>query len=733
MPNNVKWVTTGVVVFVIVLIVFVLRPWEKSTMERFADTGIDVALPTQDSIYQGDQWKPATEDDGYALALQSERYELYVRPDTTQIAIVDRKSGYRWNSNPTQEDLASETVKGQLLTNLQSTFVLTNVRAQGADQTVREVLNTKTAGIQTTMLRHEQVLQIEYSFPEKKLSFVMQYELSAQGLKVRVPSAGIREEGPFVIYSLDLLPYFGASLGKEEGYIFVPDGPGGLIRFDQVHASVSRGYVHDVYGNEITNEINWSRTGRRENITFPVFGMKNGDHAFVAIMTKGEDSASVAAMAPGLKSSFYNVYSSQTYREEYLYRMSKLAIPSKSIQKERLNRDREVEYHFLNNSDANYVGMANTYRAYLNESGQLGDQLSSVDHIPLYLKIMGGNYEKAFGRIRYVAATTFQQAGEIVESLQNKGIPSINAIYYGWQDQGDYNLQKRFPIESELGGEEGAASFLKQMKNRGVPVTFFDDQQWVDSYSDFAAKTDAIRGIDGTTFVDEGWHIAKPEYTAVRAIETIDKLKKLGVSGVFFSGLGDLIFNDYEPSGIQTREYTKTIYNGILKYAQEQLGYAGIFRGYAYALGQTSYIDGLPSSSSYDFMIDETVPFYPIVLHGYIPYTFDEGNLRDDNEAEFLRAIEYGALPSFFVTHDDSRKLKNTPSNGLYSSRYDKWERRIEMEYKQFDALRTLYNQRITNHERLSENRYATTYEDGSRVIVDYDTKSFDVEKGAGT
>lgn len=733
MSKKMKWVSTGIIVFAILIIVLVLRPWEQSTMEQFAATGMDTTLPAQASIYEGEQWKPATAGDGYALALQNEQYELYVQPDTTQVSIVDRKSGYRWNSNPTQEELANETVKGQLLTNLQSPFVLTNVRSEGADQTVREILNSKSPGIEATMLQHDQVLQIQYSFPKKQLSFVMQYELTAQGLKVKIPSKGIHEDGAFVIYSLDLLPYFGASLGKEGGYLLVPDGPGGLIRFDKNHASVSRGYVHDVYGNEITNDMNWSRTGRRENITFPVFGLKNGEHAFVAIMTKGEDSASVAAMAPGLKSSFFNVYSSQTYREEYLYRMSKLATPSKAIQKQRLNRDREVEYRFLNHKDANYVGMANAYRTYLEENEQLTEQLASVDHIPLYLKIMGGNYEKAFGRIRYVTSTTFQQAGEIIESLQTNGIPSINAIYYGWQNQGDYNMRRRFPIEAELGGEEGAASFLKQMKNKGVPVSFFEDQQWVDSDSDFSAKTDAIRGIDGTTFVDEDWYIAKPEYTAIRAIETIDKLKKLGASGVFLSGVADLIFNDYEPTGIQTREYTKTIYNGILKYAQEQLGNAGVFRGYAYALGQVSYIDGLPSSSSYDFMIDDTIPFYPIVLHGYVPYTFDEGNLRDDTEAEFLKAIEYGALPSFFVTHDDSRKLKNTPSNFLYSSRFDKWERRIEMEYKQFDALSALYNQRIINHEQLGNNRYATTYEDGSRVIVDYNTMSFDVEKGAGS
>ncbi|MEK5639151.1 hypothetical protein BK138_21945 [Paenibacillus rhizosphaerae] len=715
------------------LLLLVFKPWEQTTAERFSQTGIAANLPTPDALYEGDPWKPAAGADGYALALENEHYALYVRPDNTQIAVLDKASDYRWTSNPTKEELAGETVKGQLLANLQSPFLLTHVRTQGADQTVRETLSNQTAGMQIAMIRKPEGLQIEYLFPAKQLGFVMQYELTDSGLKVKVPAAGIREEGASALFSLDVLPYFGAAPAKENGYVFVPDGPGGLIRFDQEHASLTRGYSHQVYGSEVTNEENGTRTGeRREDIAYPVFGLKKGDHAFLAVMTKGEDSANVSAVAPGLKSSFYQVFSSQIYREEYLYRMSRLAAPSKAVQKERLNRDREVEYRFLNGADADYVGMAGAYRSYLQETGRLTEALKPVEHVPLYLKIMGGNYEKAFGRIRYVAATTFEQAGDIVSTLQSKGVASLRTIFYGWQNEGDYNMEKRFPIDPALGGEAAAKTFISGMKERGVPVSFSEDFLWVDGHSSFSGKTDAIRGIDGTAYVDDGWYIAKPAYTAVTAADTVNRLKKLGVGGIHFSGIGEMLLNDYEPSGIQTREYAKTVYDGLLKYTREALGSASVNQGDAYALGQTDYIDGLPSESSYDFMIDETVPFYPIVLHGFVPYTFGDGNLRDDEDAEFLRAIEYGALPSFFVTHDDSRKLKDTPSNFLYSSRFDKWERRIEEEYAKFDSLSQLYAMKIIGHEKLSGQKYATTYEDGTRVIVDYEVKDFTVEKGAG-
>ncbi|QHW29532.1 hypothetical protein GZH47_00910 [Paenibacillus rhizovicinus] len=717
----------------LLLLIVLSRGGQPTAAQTFAEAGIDAAEPVHAPLYSGERWKPAPDAAGYALVAANDKFRLFVRPDNLQIAVDEIGSGYRWTSNPIGEQLAKETVKGQLLSNLKSPFTLTYVKTGGTDQTVRGVLNGESPGTETVMTQSADGLQVVYSFPEQKLGFAIQYELTEGGLKVRVPANGIREEGDYSFFSLDILPYFGAAAANEDGYLFVPDGPGGLINFNVAHADISRGYIHQVYGTEVSNSSNWMRSGeRREDIAYPVFGMKRGEHAYLAILTEGDDSANIAAMAPGAKSSFFNIYSSQIYREEYLYQMSRLAAPTKAIQKQRLDRDRELEYRFLSGKDAGYVGMADAYRDYLTEAGQLKSPLKPVDHVPLYLKIMGGNFEKAYGRVKYVAATTFPQATDIVERLRGQGVANAKVIYYGWQNQGDYDMEKRFPIESALGGESAAKKFVAKMKEEGTDVLFQDDFLWVDEHSATSGKNYAIRSIAGTAFIDEGWYLSKPVLTVSNAVKTIDKLKSIGVSGIHYSGIGEMLFNDYEPSGIVTRQYTKEVYDGLLAYTRQALGSAGVYRGNAYSVGDTDYIDALPDDSSHDFMVDETVPFYPIVLHGYVPYSFTEGNLRDDMETEFLRGIEYGAVPSFFVTHDDSRKLLETESNFLYSSQFGKWESRIVDEYGKFDALAGVFAQEIVDHEKLSANRYATTYEDGTKVIVDYGTKSFEVTKGGG-
>jgi len=722
-------------VVVAAFLFFFLREGETPLDVALARAGIPEPVNERVSLNAAEEWKPAAGADGYALAVENDAYALYVRPDNTQIALVDKKTGYRWTSNPAQEQLTEETVKGQLLTNLQSPFVLTYVTTEGKDQTNRKAVDALDKKLKAELSRTANALQVTYTYAELGLTFSLEYELTEDGFKARVPTNGIKEEGKFVVFSLDVLPFFGAAKVGEDGYMFVPDGPGGLIRFKGDRANISKGYIHQVYGLEPTNMINFDRSGeRREDISYPVFGVKRGDQAFVAVISKGGDSSNIAAMPPGIKSSFYNVFTNQIYREDYLYMRSRESTPVKAVQKKRLETDREIEYRFLKGDKADYVGMADAYRDYLSDNGMLGEPLKPVKNIPLYLKVMGGTFNEAYGRVEYFPATTFDQATDMVKGLQDRGVDNIEVIYYGWQNMGGYQLDDRFPIEKKLGGTAGAKAFIDEMKKRDIDVQFYDDFVWLNTENTgLSPKSSGIRGVDGTVSVFEGWFLSKPARTVDMSYKAIQKLKDIGVSGVLYDWVGEMIFHDYDPTAIATRGDTVKIYSGLLDYTRKTLGWSGVYRGNDYSLANIDYIMQMQYESSFDFMIDETVPFYPIVVHGYVPYSFNDGNLRNDVEAEFLKAIEYGAMPSFYLTHEESRKLRDGGMYFLFNSQYEKWADRIGAEYKQFDQLAKAFAQRIIDHEKLAEDRFATTYEDGTRVIVDYGKKTFEIEKGAGS
>ncbi|MCC3371869.1 DUF5696 domain-containing protein [Cohnella sp. REN36] len=678
--------------------------------------------------YEGQPWQPdAAEADaeGFVPALENGKFALRIHPQTTQIIVADKAGGYEWRSNPPEASLEDETVKGLLLSNLKSPIVLEYVGTQGDDRSRRAQLNAASKELRTTLTRYDRGIQVTYAFEKKRIRVVVQYELTEFGLLVRVPDQGIREDGEYALYSFDLLPYFGAAKAGVDGYLFVPDGPGGLIDFNASRSSLSQGYVQQIYGPEISRKVRG-----QQPVAFSAFGVKRGDHAYVAVVEDGKEETDIKAMPAGLKSSYYNVGASFKYREEYLRRTGRLQNPVKAVEADRMKLDRSVEYRLLAGSKADYVGMAESYRSRLQEDGRLGSKLAPVDHVPLNLGIVGGNSEEAYSRDRYVAATTFAQAADMVKELKNGGVDRIRIIYSGWQDGGDFNATKRFPIESKLGGKKAAQAFVDEIHRLGFPVLFEDNFVYVDARSAVSAKSNGARGIDGTVFFTS-WNdfLLKPSLTVGYGLETAGKLKEIGVDGIHFNWLGETTFRDYEREPTERAE-TERLYRGLLDYARKELGQAGVYQGNDFTIGAVDYIADFPLDSNYNLIVDESVPFYPIALHGYVPYYGAPGNVRNDYEREFLKAIEYGALPSFVLTHDPARKLKNTPSSYIYSSRFEEWKERIRTEYRDFDRLSKLYDQAIVDHRKMADDVFVTVYENGATVTVDYGRNTFAVQDG---
>jgi len=726
---------------VLALLVIAALPWlfGGDSMPTLEDMHLaEGEAPKPLPVYDGEAWRPGGADaDGFVPAADNGRFALRIDPKTTQIIVTDKNSGFEWRSNPPEAELKDETVKGLLLSNLKSPIVLEYFSTDGGDKARRELINATSKELQTSLLRYDNGLQVTYTFAKKQIRVVVQYELTNTGLVVRVPDEGIAENGNYALYSLDLLPYFGASRAGVDGYLLVPDGPGGLIDFTAARSSLTQGYVYPIYGSEISNvrsDLNRSkRQTKQEAIAYPVFGLKRGDNAYLAIVQDGKEEADIKAMPPGLKSTYYNVGVSFKYREEYLRRNGKMQSPVKTVESSRMKLDRSVEYRFLSGSDANYVGMAAAYRQELQEEGKLGAKLSPVQHIPLNLGIIGGNSEEAYNRDRYVAATTFAQASDMMAELKDGGVSNIRIIYYGWQDGGDFNAAKRFPIESMLGGQAAAQAFVDKMHELGFQVLFEDNFVYIDSQrSSVSAKSAGMRGIDGTVFfLPGGEFVLKPALTAGYAYETVAKLKAIGVDGIHFNWLGEMTFRDYESPPTERAE-TERLYNSVLSYTQKEMGQAGVYRGNDFTIGSVRYISEFPLESNYNLIVDETVPFYPIALHGYVAYSGTPGNMRSDYDREFLKAVEYGAIPSFYLTYESSRVLKNTPSEYVFSSRFDLWKDRIRQEYRDFDKLAPLYGKTIVGHGKRSDDVFVTTYEDGTQVIVDYAHKTFSVQEGGG-
>jgi hypothetical protein len=116
---------------------------------------------------------------------------------------------------------------------------------------------------------------------------------------------------------------------------------------------------------------------------------------------------------------------------------------------------------------------------------------------------------------------------------------------------------------------------------------------------------------------------------------------------------------------------------------------------------------------------DEAVPFLPIVLHGLVPYTGKAVNLAEDYTKNLLRTIESGAGLYFSFMVEETAVLQETKFRQFYANEYSKWAGDANALYREFTAnFGHLYNQAITDHTILIPGVTITTYEDGTRVLV---------------
>lgn len=722
-------------VLIIILIVVISSLDRRPSLESM---GILPPLPVSMPVLTGDEWHAqATDGEGFSQAAENGKFILLLEPGTSQIIVRDKAGGHQWRSNPSKVQLEQETVQGALLANLQSPFILEYVTGS---QTRRNVKNTVDPDVSISYtLMEQEGIQATYTYNQLQLSIVIQYVLTEGGLEARIPSEGIVEWGDSKVFAINPLPFFGSvSAGEQEpGYLFVPDGPGGLIHFNRNRPANVRSYEFPIYGDDAAS---LKSAMMREQISYPVFGLKRSEQAYAAIVKEGQYSASIKAYLPGSISSMHTVSANFSYRQEFGRRVSGITKEVViTVQKERNKHDRSVEYRLLSGEQADYVGMAHSYRSYLEERGQLDGPLAKVDDVPIQLSIIGGGLKPKFGGTQYEKATTFKQAEELVNDLLQNGVSNMTILYQGWQHGGVMGTDQRFPVASAIGGDEGAKRFIDKMHEKDVKVYFQDFMASRNSKATtFDMKKNGIRTLDTTIWQSE-WggpmgytqFIVNPMDDIREQKKAIDKMKALGVDGVhYLIGPGNVLYSDYNPSAPLTQKETAYYYEQLLDYTREKLGAVSVFRGFDHVLEHVDFIQELPFDTNYDIIIDETVPFYPMVVHGAIPYSAAAGNLRNIYDVERLKAIEYGAIPFFTLTYSQSRVLQATDYDAVFSSEYALWKDRLVEEYEAFNQLSGIYHQRMVDHEKLAEGVYVTTYEDGTAVKVDYNAMQFQVMGG---
>ena len=129
--------------------------------------------------------------------------------------------------------------------------------------------------------------------------------LDGNQLVVEVPYNEIKYEAEYPLTYVSVLPMFGAAGTEEEGFIFIPEGSGGIIRYNNGKLSQNAYYANLYgwdYGMERTEAVS-----ETEN-TFAVFGMGQPDGSFICAVEGASSYGGICADIAGRFNSFNTVY-----------------------------------------------------------------------------------------------------------------------------------------------------------------------------------------------------------------------------------------------------------------------------------------------------------------------------------------------------------------------------------------------------------------------------------------
>jgi|GEM_PF-2749128 len=578
----------------------------------------------------------------------------------------------------------------------------------------------------------------------KWFTISVEYSLDKDNLVVSVPTSDIGSSKELIVTGITFLPFFGAGQAQEDGYLFIPDGSGAIVDFKDNKPFKSE-FNMKYFGNDNTLDIS-SRTVTMENMHLPVLGIKAGDQSFLGILEDGAALATLQINKAGRINNYnslglmYSIHENNTVGLQSLSSIAEVRVYQKTAYKGAY----KVRYAFFTGDDANYSGMAAYYRQYLQQSGLLNEMTPSHEY-PFYLNLVGSINKKVsflgIPRDKEIGLTTFEQAGDILQQLAAKGIADRVVKYTGWMEGGINNkVPDHVNPSGELGGKKGLDRFLTAAAEQNVGV-YFDwngsylntiRNSWFDSFQGskdaaqyITQKTAYKRSFSTSTGnIDRtnAWYIYNPAYKKKLADQFIASLaKNKKIPGIALA---------YEGLELNSDFYDANLYDRTMSQKNDEAVMSGFADNVAlmtsgtnsYALPYVSFIDRMPSSSSMLDFYTYDVPFYQLVVHGLIPYASAPINQTQATpQAELLKLLETGSIPSWMWVYGNSEELKDSSFNNLYSLDYQIWfDEAVRIYNEARGVLEPLADVQMVSHERLLDDVYKITYANNTSIYINY-------------
>lgn len=668
---------------------------------------------------------------GETIVVEDENITLSYDEEAKSLQITDQ-TGYTWNSVVNEELYSSENLNENWQKNTKSIFYISYAEISDVNPTIKTAFSYNA---EIDASKKEEKIYLDCKFKKEGISLTVILGVENGEMVVSVPGESIQEKKDNRVLSIEMLPYFGACTDTEEGYMVYPDGSGALKYHNSIKSetTTNHSYTWDVYGNDILSTDTPKNNEKDGLMTamFPVFGVKKGEHAFIAYSDKGEEESSINMYPSGVGIALNRMSFSFRYRTTYSILMSNININGTNTaqninglmyNEEIISADHELRYSFLNEVESDYSGMAGRYRECLLASGDL--QTSELkEKMGVSVQVLMAASAQGFFNDTVSVATTAEQVEEIIDAVNDIGFES-NALFTlkGWE-KGGYGV---CPQSSKPDGKVASASEFQELLDSDEFVSLQAELFYADEDNGgFDKRSDLIKAGNQNVITDGAGKLFL--FNAENVNENYKALDKVYSSAdtlnISFNTVGKVLYRDENEKQVYHRGDMKDALETMLEKASGR-GLVSVEGANLYALKYADSIYNLPAKSSEYFISDMDIPFVQMVLYGTIPYTGDLGNLSSDYSRQLLKWLEYGYIPAFELTYSDSEVLKETNYSDLYSSQYESNTERLEQALKLYEeCISKVKDAYMVKHTVLGKDFVKVEYSNGCAFYVNYATQ----------
>lgn len=700
-----------------------------------AQAGVLTANAAKEPVATVTDWKET-----HKKIAENSKFNLYVCEDDLSLVVEDKATGHYMESSPSYDDGANnKTWQAYLASAVVITYIQGNTDTKQADlvkDNVQKKINYTDNGFEA-----------ELYWTKYKFGVTLKVELTDDGLVATIPDESIIEHSDTYIGTLAIYPCMGVSyLDQKEGYMFIPDGNGALIYLEDNEKRFNTGYSSMIYGDDIgftessVANLLWGRYEmlNDQNLTLaPVYGIAHTDDdmAYLAIVEDGAERATIEAQPNGVNVQYNRAYAKFLLRKRYTQPTSNNSTSGSFhlVEADRSHSDLTMRFLFLNGEDANYCGMANAYREYLLDRGEL--VMQEDNSYRTRIDFLGTEREDFLIGTKTVTMTTVEDIYEIYEDLAGVGVTDLFSLYKGWQKGGLYDLPiTAYKADKKIGSTKELTQLIKDAESKNISFFLYNDALRINP-DEQNATFNVIKKVNKKVFEESTYKEVYDTFrylTPTRSNTLLNRFAKSytkqGVGNVALAGITNTLFT-YTYSNVAYSRFQAA--DSYVKAVEELDASTKLVmeEPFAYLWKNAEAFIDMPVYMSNYLYEDESVPFLSIVLKGVMPVYADYVNFEANKEEFFLKLIETGSYPSFYITKESAADLINTNSSDIYSSQYDVYKDEILQYTSELKAVNeAVAGAVITGHQILDNGVRIVTYSNGTQIYLNYSSAAQTVD-----